>query len=63
MLDPSNPVPPIVHALQVMLLAIYYTFIFAEKVAGELSDALTAAFDLGSGEKKGDDSYKFDEHF
>lgn len=36
---------------------------FAEKVAGELSDALTAAFDLGTAADSGQDSYKFDEHF
>lgn len=34
-----------------------------EKVAGELSDALTAAFDLGGEGNKGDDSYQFDDHF
>lgn len=35
----------------------------SEKVAGELSDALTAAFSLGVSGDGGDDSYKFDEHF
>jgi hypothetical protein len=44
------------------LFAVTWFVVVSDRVAGELSDALTSAFSMDNNDAGGD-SYNFDEHF